>query len=442
MAIDTMNQPFLQNPGGAPVVAPVQQQQQGITPEMIAKIAAGRNAQRGLGSLSNNPANIQALRNANTPYSEVQGKGHAATAPSFLEVLGRTALRGRGEMDLASQAKEANALRGATAEGEAAELEAKYAQDAAAQQAKIAAAEAKVRADQDAALEQHNRTLSRDELQNNRRVAAAEIKRTQDVQDQMRAGGMLKSGFSTYYDPATGQTKNVATTNDGGVIDEDRQKTSIEGMVPYDDYVETLGVDSAAIGNMSNTHKTDLAGYYSGKRQLNDINDIARAFTDEDRAALDKPGLNSVIKAMTPANFETYVNSELKGLTPRAKQYLTRVNEFSSGLRNQLFGSALTVNETVLSETFLQSPVGIGLDDQLARADSINSMFDARIQGIDDVYGTKFADKGVKYKSASETPQSLPTKNAKGWTLQTDANGNQAYVSADGSEYEEVGDGV
>jgi hypothetical protein len=34
--------------------------------------------------------------------------------------------------------------------------------------------------------------------------------------------------------------------------------------------------------------------------------------------------------------------------------------------------------------------------------------------------------------------KNLPSSNAKGWILHTDANGNKAYVSKDGSQYEEV----
>lgn len=38
----------------------------------------------------------------------------------------------------------------------------------------------------------------------------------------------------------------------------------------------------------------------------------------------------------------------------------------------------------------------------------------------------------------TRTPPASPAKNAKGWTLHTDAKGNRAYVSPDGSQFEEV----
>lgn len=41
-------------------------------------------------------------------------------------------------------------------------------------------------------------------------------------------------------------------------------------------------------------------------------------------------------------------------------------------------------------------------------------------------------------KEKSATPPAAPTKNAKGWTLMMDANGNRAYVSPDGKQHEDV----
>lgn len=46
---------------------------------------------------------------------------------------------------------------------------------------------------------------------------------------------------------------------------------------------------------------------------------------------------------------------------------------------------------------------------------------------------------GTAQEPAIETPKkSIPEKNAKGWALHTDENGNRAYVSPDGKQYEEV----
>lgn len=41
-------------------------------------------------------------------------------------------------------------------------------------------------------------------------------------------------------------------------------------------------------------------------------------------------------------------------------------------------------------------------------------------------------------KSSAQASKAAPAKNAKGWTLETDANGNRAYVSPDRKSYEEI----
>lgn len=45
---------------------------------------------------------------------------------------------------------------------------------------------------------------------------------------------------------------------------------------------------------------------------------------------------------------------------------------------------------------------------------------------------------GPSYKAPAAAAAQVPNKNAKGWILHTDAQGNRAYVSPDGSQYEEV----
>ena len=45
---------------------------------------------------------------------------------------------------------------------------------------------------------------------------------------------------------------------------------------------------------------------------------------------------------------------------------------------------------------------------------------------------------GGKAPAAKDAPAKLPPTNAKGWKLHTDKNGNRAYVSPDGKQFEEV----
>lgn len=59
-----------------------------------------------------------------------------------------------------------------------------------------------------------------------------------------------------------------------------------------------------------------------------------------------------------------------------------------------------------------------------------------------DAYNLKHGDSGNQYRQAqpaSSTPMAnLPPTNRKGWSLHVDAQGNKAYVSPNGKDYEEV----
>jgi hypothetical protein len=55
------------------------------------------------------------------------------------------------------------------------------------------------------------------------------------------------------------------------------------------------------------------------------------------------------------------------------------------------------------------------------------------IEGLQRNAGSNYTPAG-----GSNTPAALPPKNARGWTLHEDANGNKAYVSPDGKQFEEA----
>lgn len=74
-------------------------------------------------------------------------------------------------------------------------------------------------------------------------------------------------------------------------------------------------------------------------------------------------------------------------------------------------------------------------------------LMDAQRAGLLDQYqrttgrtdgDTTFAAQRHGKPAGGAAPAAMPTTNAKGWTLHQDANGNKAYVSPDGKQYEEV----
>jgi len=94
----------------------------GITPEMLNTVSRGTAAQSSLNGLANNPETIQALRNANTPYGQVQGQGFSSSAPGGLQVLGEIVNRNAGNQGIKKMQTQADALRGQIAKGSEQEL--------------------------------------------------------------------------------------------------------------------------------------------------------------------------------------------------------------------------------------------------------------------------------------------------------------------------------
>jgi hypothetical protein len=74
--------------------------------------------------------------------------------------------------------------------------------------------------------------------------------------------------------------------------------------------------------------------------------------------------------------------------------------------------------------------------------DTYKKLFDGQLKGLAQQYkaGTGKDDFEKRYLTSRGRgeAEAAPTKNAKGWTLHTDKNGNKAYVSPDGKQYEEV----
>ena len=94
----------------------------GITPEMLNTVSRGTAAQSSLNGLANNPETIKALRDANTPYGQVQGQGFSSSAPGGLQVLGEIVNRNAGNQGIKKMQTQADALRGQIAKGSEQEL--------------------------------------------------------------------------------------------------------------------------------------------------------------------------------------------------------------------------------------------------------------------------------------------------------------------------------
>jgi len=61
-----------------------------------------------------------------------------------------------------------------------------------------------------------------------------------------------------------------------------------------------------------------------------------------------------------------------------------------------------------------------------------------RLTDISKKYGAGKDFTKTEEKSTKVAPANVPATNDKGWKLHTDADGNRAYVSPDGKQFEEV----
>lgn len=134
-----------------------------------------------------------------------------------------------------------------------------------------------------------------------------------------------------------------------------------------------------------------------------------------------------------PARLSASGAGQLVGANPEAQSSYQRLE----GLRRDLI--VAIKNATGMSAQEMNS--NVELQQMLAAVTSPNQNIEAvrrRMNDISKRYGLGKEFTGEEKQTKSEQTKSAPPTNAKGWTLHTDANGNQAYVSPDGKQFEEV----
>lgn len=349
-------------------------QMQGVDPEQLQRIARAKSAQGQVSGMSNSPAMQAALRDYNMAPLEVRGQGAAATAPHLLEGVARAVTRNQGKSKLAEMELQSQALRGQISEGSMAE-----------QRAQLQAQ------DYQNKIDSQQRAQAVTDSQ-----AAATLANERAVARETTEANYLVAEPQEYTHPKTGERVLVGRTRGGGMINPDtNEKISIEGLRKTSDMQNEALAGVQGIANMSNTHKTDVVGSYEGIRALNKIGNTASQLSDAGRAQIDNVTMNAVLKAVTPKAFEELIKG--KRFTPEVKKYLQEVNEFSVKLRNQYFGSALTMNEQQIAEAFLPSATGISLADQMARIDGLARTYGDSLKSIDQLYGSNTATKAPDY---------------------------------------------
>lgn len=382
-----------------------------VPEELIAQIVAGQQAQSQLGPIQEQMNRVDALRQ----YAPPQGRGmggvyQAANPLAHIGAL-MSSIGGQRKFDKLSD--QAGALRGTATEGAAAETRAKFLQDQAMQDirgrtrdtADLNATISALRAETGAQSAAHKQGIAEKNLvikEQAQDVKEANQRLKEQQQEWKQAEADLKRNF------LVGSAEEYVTP-EGDVIQVGRDSESYKNL-SEDGYPEislkglrkVTKDDKSAAEGLPAKDKSHIFRLRKSYDDLNNIRDLAGKLSSEDVANLSRPGEDVAYKVLTPAAMETYIQNNQRNLSADAKEYLRSIAAFSAELRNRLFGSALTVNESVLAEAFLPSAVGLNFSDRMGRINAYAKEFDRWSTAYDrDIYRNM-----RKYEpwEASDTP--------------------------------------
>jgi hypothetical protein len=122
------------------------------------------------------------------------------------------------------------------------------------------------------------------------------------------------------------------------------------------------------------------------------------------------------------------VTNDLTKMNASRAQFRNEVNQFFNQYRKEITGAAASEKELEqLKESILNPDTG---------PQEFKAAYD---QFVVKVRKQLELNKATAVKGVKVSP-GMPTKNAKGWMLHVDMQGNKAYVSPDGAEFEEADD--
>lgn len=384
-----------------------------VPPEMLAQILAGQQAQSQLTPLQEQMTRVNELRG----YREPQGYQAAGMyqAASPLAHIGRLLSGYANEKEYSSLNDQADALRGAVATGQGAATQAKYAQDeatldlramkAALDAERIASLNQKTQADiakgdqakgvpaayfnpntgQTVHLRQAGNVMvdgegnpfpltgdwmkwtdyrgaQKDNFDKEYKTGAFDLKKWEAEQKANR-----QTGKPVMYESKSGETKWLRQTPSGMVDVSTGEPVALTGDW---EVARDKNLPNILDGYGKNLHRP-ITQTRKAYLDLYELNQTAKALTPEDIKALNKPGLNNIVKTLTPASFEVYMEQQHLDLSPRAKMYLATVNRVGAGIRHKLYGSAVTVNEGAFFDGFSPTAVGVDFNTRVMRADGL-----------------------------------------------------------------------
>ena len=344
----------------------------GITPEMLNTVSRGTAAQSSLNGLANNPETIKALRDANTPYGQVQGQGFSSSAPGGLQVLGEIVNRNAGNQGIKKMQTQADALRGQIAKGSEQELMMKL------------------------EMKREEERLKREGVTNQRAYDAEVAKKAAAEKERVRLeeAGQVTTAPTEYTD-GQGNKRMLSRRKDGKWVDENRNVVdSIEG------WTES---PKATITSDGSAYKSEGAN----KRAEETINALGAAdrvvalYKKIPPATKEKMGSNLRLLKDTAQRIPGADIAQLirntRDISQEEKQYMAALAKMSAKERHAMFGGALTQYEGMSGLDFLSYVYNMRPEDQMLRvqnsvADNIN-----KLRTGDSLYG---GEKGSQYMDA------------------------------------------
>lgn len=132
-------------------------------------------------------------------------------------------------------------------------------------------------------------------------------------------------------------------------------------------------------------------------------------------------------------------NSMLNRMFPSGTETRANISDVGSLILHDRSGAAVTAAESPRLMPFIP----LATDDAATAKKKLTrfkQIFEAETNNLTFAFpqAKKLAEYAASNAPAKAPPAPAGAANAKGWTLHTDANGNKAYVSPDGSQFEEV----
>ena len=266
---------------------------------------------------------------------------------------------------------------------------------------------------------------------------------------QMKSLGMDTSQISPQYDPAAIKMNEMRAMSIKDQLVQQHQALTLAETQRHNQVSE--GNQSADLG----IRREQLNNTISNNTKTNDLKE--RELKVKEREQSGKPATESQAKANA---FGQEMDAALKD----ADAALVEMNSNKPGMISQAAGNLPLIGKT--AQAVVSSPAEQKYLNAMRRlitaklrADSgatitqseIDEQLDQMLPKLTDskeVVAQKRAALGTAVQSVksrgnqampSQKPLgNMPSQNAKGWALHTDANGNKAYVSPDGTQFEEA----